>query len=204
MPSTLTYRETVDKRYEEQQNQWFNDVLQKTLKEEGEYEDDLAKIDAPTNMGIQQATLNRFKRRHPDLSKGYPTNVKNITRDQAKQIYKKDYYDAYRIGDLKHAEIRATMFDSYVNHTPHGPALWAQKSINKHTKMKVKEDDIFGSETIAALNAIDNREDLKNVNNEILNLRHEDYLINKENNPDPRYSSYTTGLPNRFKRFMIK
>ena len=111
----------------------FYRVFNKTLGEEGGYEDNPNKIDTATNMGFQQAALVRFKQKHPKLSQGFPDHVKNLTREQGKIIALKDYYEPYRIGEIKSPSIQETMFDSFFNHSPHAPALWAQKAINQNT-----------------------------------------------------------------------
>ena len=78
----------------------FDRVFNKTLGEEGEYEDRPKKIDAPTKNGFQQATLELFKNKHPELALGFPEHVKNLTQEQARLIARKDYYEAYRIGEI--------------------------------------------------------------------------------------------------------
>ncbi|MBQ8677422.1 MAG: hypothetical protein IJ529_03000 [Alphaproteobacteria bacterium] len=181
----------------------FNRVLNKTLGEEGGYESRADKIDTPTNMGFQQATLDRFKAQHPDLSQGYPENVKDLTYSQGKLIARKDYFDKYRIGEINHQPLQETMFDSFFNHSPQAPALWAQKAINKNTNMNIAEDGIFGSETINAMNSLSPKE-IINVNNSIIDQRLADYESEKQTNPNPYYSNYTIGLPQRFDRFRIK
>jgi len=181
----------------------FNRVLHKTLKEEGNYEDKKTKIDAPTNLGIRQDTLDRFKKIHPNLASNFPKLVKNLTLSQAKLIARKDYFDKYRIGEIKSKPLQETMFDAFFNHSPSAPALWAQKAINQNTKMNITEDGIFGSKTIEALNHLSPDEIIK-VNNAIIDMRQKDYEHEKKTNKNPNYENYTSGLPSRFDRFRIK
>ncbi|MBQ7633481.1 MAG: hypothetical protein IJS88_05150 [Alphaproteobacteria bacterium] len=178
----------------------FDRVFNRTMQEEGGYEDRATHIDTPTNMGFQQATLDRFKSAHPDLAQGYPTNVRDLTYEQGKQIARKDYFDKYRIGEIQSQPLQETMFDSFFNHSLEGPATWAQKAINQNTNTRVKEDGIFGSETIGALNNLSPTE-IDNVNNAIINMRQSDYERERDKNQNPNYRSYTTGLPGRFNRF---
>jgi len=187
----------------EQEDKIFQRVLTRTFAEEGGYEDRKHKIEQPTNMGITQSTLSRFKNSNPQLAKDYPAEVKNLTSKQAEMIYKKDYFDPYHIGQIKHKPLQETMFDSFVNHSPKGPSLWAQQAINKHTSMKVKEDGIFGPRTVSALNRLNEGNELKNVNNYILDKRLEDR--NKQiKQQGYLYQQRTTGIPNRINRFRIK
>ena len=181
----------------------FYRVFNKTLGEEGGYEDNPNKIDTATNMGFQQAALVRFKQKHPKLSQGFPDHVKNLTREQGKIIALKDYYEHYRIGEIKSPDLQETMFDSFFNHSPKAPALWVQRAINQNTKRHVDEDGVFGSETINAMNQLSEDEIIK-VNNAILKQRLEDHEREKKTNPNPYYEEYTVGLPARFKRFEIK
>ncbi len=181
----------------------FNRVFNKTLGEEGGYEDRPNKIDTATNMGFQQETLVRFKNKHPELAQGFPEHVKNLTREQGKIIALKDYYEPYRIGEIQSPALQESMFDSFFNHSPTASALWAQRAINQNTNMRVKEDRVFGSETINALNKLSEDEIIK-VNNAILKQRLEDYEQEKKTNPNPHYEEYTVGLPDRFNRFKIK
>lgn len=181
----------------------FQRVLKRTFEEEGGYEDRIDRIETNTNMGIRQDTLDRFKQKHPNEAKNFPQNVKNINKEQASQIYRKDYFDAYGIGEIKHKSLQETLFDSFVNHSPQGPARWSQQAINRNTNMKVDEDGIFGPKTRAALNYIDNDNEVKKVNNYILDKRLED-LKKNQRMLDAKFSNYTKGIPNRIDRFRIK
>ncbi len=186
------------------QDDVFNHVFYKSvIGEEGGYEDNPKKIDAPTNMGIRQDTLQRFKKAHSELSQGYPINVRDLSYEQAKQIAKIDYFDAYRIGEIKNNRLQETIFDALFNHSPWAPALWVQKSLNQNSSKKVKEDGILGSESINALNSLSSDEIVK-VNNAILDQRFADHQRELKTNKNPNYESYTVGIPNRIKRFRIK
>ena len=178
----------------------FDRVFNRTLQEEGGYEDRATHIDTPTNMGFQQSSLDRFKSAHPDLAQGYPDNIRYLTYEQGKQIARKDYFDKYRIGEIQSQPLQETMFDSFFNHSPQAPAYWAQRAINQNTDMHVDEDGIFGSQTIRALNNL-SPEDINRVNNAIIDMRQADYERERKTNTNPNYGNYTTGLPNRFNRF---
>ena len=188
---------------DEEEKEIFERVLKRTLKEEGGYENRKNMIDTPTNMGIQQKTLDTFKSDYPSISQNYPDNVKNLTYNQAKRIAKLVYFDKYRIKEIKHKPIQELMFDSFFNHSPSAPAIWVQRAINKHTNMTVTIDGVMGSETITALNKL-SKEEVVKVNNAIVDMRLEDYEKEKKTNSNPYYKNYTKGLPDRFERFRIK
>ena len=181
----------------------FNRVINKSLEEEGGYEDRNNRIDTPTNMGIQQSSLERFKIAHPELAEQYPDNIKDITRDQVRQIARLDYFDKYRIGEIIAPTLQEIMFDSFFNHSPTAPAQWAQRAINQQTNMQVDEDGIFGSQTIRALNNL-TPEEIIRVNNAIVDFRKADFEHQIETNSNSNYKEYSHGLPNRFERFRIK
>lgn len=197
-PNTAT--DVNDSTILNQQDAIFDRVFNRTLQEEGGYENRATHIDTPTNMGFQQTTLDRFKSAHPDLAQGYPNNVRDLTYEQGKKIARKDYFDKYRIGEIQSQPLQETMFDSFFNHSPRAPAYWAQKAINQNTNTHVDEDGIFGSQTIRALNNL-SPEDVNKVNNAILDMRQADYERERGSNINPNYGNYTTGLPNRFNRF---
>ncbi len=185
-----------------EQNAIFNRVFDKTIREEGKYENRPTYIDTPTNMGIQQASLDRFKKAHPILAKNYPQNVKDITYPQIKLIAKTDYFDKYRIGEINSEALQETMFDSFYNHSPSAPAYWVQKAINQNTNYRIKEDGIFGSETINALNQL-KADEISKVNNAILDFRFADFKQEAETNKNPNYQNFTRGLPRRFNKFRL-
>ncbi len=58
------------------------DIIRKTMAEEGGYVDNPNKIDQPTNSGITQPTLNKYNTEHPDFN--FPDAVKDLTNDQAR------------------------------------------------------------------------------------------------------------------------
>ena len=77
--------------------------------------------DYPTQMGITSVTLNSFWRNNKELARklDFPTakNIKNLNKEQCELIYKRDFYDHYRIGDFKNESIALLLFDIRVNHS---------------------------------------------------------------------------------------
>lgn len=181
----------------------FQRVLKRTFDEEGGYEYRKNRIDQPTNMGIIQGTLNNFKRAHPDLSSSYPNHVKDLTREQAAQIYRKDFFEPYHIGDIKHKPLQETLFDSFVNHSPSGPSNWTREAIHRNTNIKVDENGLLSYRTVAALNSIDDEETVKKINNHILDERLVD-LRKRQEKLGNIFKKQTAGIPNRIERFRIK
>lgn len=180
----------------------FDRLLSSVYQEEGGYEDDPAKIDQPTNMGIIQGSLNRFKAAHPTLGRTYPATVQDLTRDQATTIYKMDYYDPYRIEEIKNEKLAKTLFDLLANHSPTEPIQWAQQGINQFTSFQVDEDGVMGSQTINALNNL-TLQQMKDVNNYIVRQRSEQINQYADANPTG-YGTRRKGLTTRSGRHFIK
>lgn len=81
----------------------FDNAIGTVLKNEGGYNASDGHTGNPVNFGINQGS-------HPEV------DVKNLTQDQAKAIYKKDYWDAKGM-DAVPAGVQDVVFDGVVNHT---------------------------------------------------------------------------------------
>lgn len=81
------------------------------------------------------------KRAYPDV------DIKNLTIDQAKQIYLRDYWNKLQLDRLPD-EIRFDLFDAAVNSGLTTAAKLLQRACN------VQDDGIIGSRTVAAANSI--------------------------------------------------
>lgn len=88
-----------------------------------------------TNFGISQ-------RSYPDI------DIANLTVADAVEIYRKDYWLAYRCDELP-AALAAFMCDSFIQHRPAAAAKLFQNAIG------VTADGVIGSKTIAAARAAD-------------------------------------------------
>lgn len=87
----------------------FNDCLNRVLKSEGGYTNDPKDPGGPTNFGITLADYRSYINRN-----GTAKDVKGMTVDQAKQIYKPKYWDKVN-GDVLPSGIDYTVFDYGVN-----------------------------------------------------------------------------------------
>ena len=107
------------KRSAKEANKLFEKFTAEVFESEGGYAD-AKKIDQPTNMGIIQSTLNAFWKQYPDEARKakFPQTVKQLTKNQAKLIYKKQYFEHYRIADYRNESIALLIYDMYVNHAP--------------------------------------------------------------------------------------
>lgn len=92
----------------------FLSAVERVLGHEGGYTPSDGNTGAPANFGINQ-------KHNPDL------DVKNITKDQAVQRYKTNYWDAID-GDNLPPELQATALDAAVNQGPARAARWIRQS----------------------------------------------------------------------------
>ncbi len=128
------------------------DIIHKTMAEEGGYVDNPKLIDQPTNSGITQPTLDKYNADHPYLN--FPNNVKDLNGEQARQIYGEDYYDERRIGEIENGRIAAAIFDMGVMSNFDNVGKIVQKTLNNSMNTNLTIDGKIGTKTINALNNI--------------------------------------------------
>ncbi len=79
----------------------FDEIIEVTLHHEGGYVHDPSDLGGETNFGIA-------KRFYPDV------DIKNLDKEGAKEIYKKDYWDKNKVDDLSD-DLKHIFFDMCVN-----------------------------------------------------------------------------------------
>ena len=117
----------------------FERAVAETLKREGGYVADPDDPGGETKFGIS-------KRSYPDL------NIKRLSEDDAKEIYRRDFWERYGYGRIAEQMIAAKVFDLAVNMGPRTAHKVAQRALRaiEHT---VIEDGVLGPKTLAALEA---------------------------------------------------
>ncbi|WP_429885361.1 glycoside hydrolase family 108 protein [Geoalkalibacter halelectricus] len=119
----------------------FERAISFTLQHEGGYVHDPADPGGETRFGIS-------KRAYPDV------DIKHLTIEQARDIYRRDYWEAPRIALLRSAEIAARVFDLGVNCGPATAVRMLQRAVNLLQPLeRVAEDGRLGPVTAAAVNA---------------------------------------------------
>ena len=114
----------------------FEDIIVKVLHHEGGYVDDPKDPGGETNFGIA-------KRSHPDV------DIKNLTEDKAKSIYKEHYWDKNKVEELPY-QLRHIYFDMCVNQGKGRAVKILQQAANaKGASLKV--DGGLGPKTLAAI-----------------------------------------------------
>lgn len=109
------------------------------------FSDDPADPGGATQYGITQATLNQFLHGSP----GFPTQVQDLTLDQAKQIYRTNYWIFDGINDDR---VASKLFDMGVNMGPGKAAQGLQIALCALGR-NVTVDGRLGPLTLAQANA---------------------------------------------------
>lgn len=123
----------------------FDTIVLQTLKHEGGYVNDDRDPGGETNMGIS-------KRAYPNL------DIKSLTKAQAIEIYRRDYWEKPRINMLKYDALAAKVFDLGVNMGSKQAVKLLQRAINDIGATSLKDDGIIGSFTLSAVNAYVNQD----------------------------------------------
>ena len=108
----------------------FDDIIEITLHHEGGYVNDPNDLGGETNFGIA-------KRFYPDV------DIKNLTKDKAKDIYRRDYWDKNKVDEMPE-QLRHIYFDMCVNQGK-GTAVKVLQRLWSRTGLKV--DGGLGAKT---------------------------------------------------------
>lgn len=108
----------------------FHRAFDLLMESEGGYSDDPADPGGETNLGIS-------KRAYPK------EDIRFLTLYQAKELYKRDYWDAIRADELPYP-INILIFDAAVNQGKKAAVRMLQEAL------KIKQDGVIGQQTIKA------------------------------------------------------
>lgn len=120
----------------------FDKFAEHIRKEEGGYSNNPVDPGGATNMGITQRELDRSRAAYPDLR--LPLNVKDLTWPQAKEIYRRNYWNEVRGDDLP-VGIGLLVADAAVNQGTVRAKRWLQEAAG------VKVDGWIGPGTLSAV-----------------------------------------------------
>jgi len=118
------------------QDETFDFIIEKVLEHEGGYVNDKDDLGGETKYGIT-------KRFYPHL------DIKNLTKEEAKEIYYKDYWLPSKAHKLPQS-IQYPYFDCVVNTGQSRAVKILQKACNNKNPFKIKEDGRIGAATISA------------------------------------------------------
>jgi len=117
----------------------FNAAVEKTLSFEGGISDDPRDPGGPTHFGISS-------RSHPDL------DIRNLTREQAKDIYFREFWDRHGHGLILDDSLAWKVFDLSVNLGSSRAHKLLQTAVNATAPERVAVDGDLGLETLDAVN----------------------------------------------------
>ena len=118
----------------------FNEIIEQVLEHEGGYVNDPTDLGGETKYGIT-------KRFYPNV------DIKNLTIEQAKEIYKKDYWDKNKVESLPQ-NLWHIYFDMCVNMGKRTAVKVLQRAANNRGK-DLEVDGGLGPKTIEALNGVE-------------------------------------------------
>lgn len=119
----------------------FDQAVEETLKHEGGYVNHPLDRGGPTNYGITMGTLSMYRGGVVSV-----TDVQNLTRDEAKAVYKKLYWDNVGLDKLKSARVAGIVFDLAVNFGQGQAVMLLQRAA------RVTEDGKLGPVTATVVN----------------------------------------------------
>lgn len=134
----------------------FKPAMETVFKEEGGYANVYQDKGGATDYGISLGFLKSLGSSGDLNHDGVvdERDVKTIGKDKAREIYKKEFWDKQGYGRIHNEIMAAAIFNFAVNMGCSTVNKLVQKSINLHAEKQIlKEDGIFGDETIRALNA---------------------------------------------------
>lgn len=117
----------------------FLKAIEVILKNEGGYVNDPNDLGGETNFGIS-------KRSYPNV------DIKNLTREQAMEIYYRDWWAKYKYGEIEDLEVAIKVFDLSVNMGPGIAHKLLQRAVNWVSGSGLIEDGVLGPLTIGATN----------------------------------------------------
>jgi lysozyme family protein len=147
--------------------------MEMVLAHEGGYVNDPHDPGGETKYGLS-------RRSYPHL------DIKNLTRGQAIAIYRRDWWDRLRVGEIENPDVSAKVFDLCVNMGAGTGIRLLQRALGN-----VEVDGIMGPQTLAAANDADPDALLSALREEA--ARHYRTLIAR----NPKLARYEEGWMNR-------
>lgn len=144
-------------------------IIERTLVHEGGYVFDPNDKGGETKFGIS-------KRAYPDV------DIKNLTKDDAVCIYKRDYYDSMHLDLVTSARVRFKLFDIGVNCGPRTAIRLLQRGLDI-----LPDDGVLGPKTAALVNVMEESNVLEEIVDEL--KAHYGNIIRK----DPSQKRYFRG-----------
>lgn len=174
----------------------FEELVGPVFKDEGGYSNNKADRGGEINFGITADTLKRYQEAHGGFGvNGTKIEPGELTRQQAKEIYRNEFFYGQRMNELKNPAIATAILDATVLHGPGTAWGLLQESINAIDKSNsLVVDRVGGTATIKKLNSLspENVRWLIDKNDEIRRENIERFI---KSNPDQK--QFSGGWSNR-------
>ena len=129
----------------------FNEAVAKTLKNEGGLSFDKDDPGGITNFGISFKFLKANKIDINDDGLVNGKDIQDMTIDEAKALYKQDFWNKYKIGLIGQRIIADKVFDLSVNVGGAVAIKLLQRAINMHLKTPIAVDGMIGLHTLKSI-----------------------------------------------------
>lgn len=119
----------------------MHDPIGVVIQNEGGYTNHSADRGGPTKYGVTQATLSRWLKRPASID-----DVKNLTLEEARDIYETNYLTGPRISTLPEP-LMTQMLDMSINHGPKNAIKMLQRVVNEAGFGPIDVDGVLGPQT---------------------------------------------------------
>lgn len=131
----------------------FDSAFEHILEVEGGYSNHPDDRGNETNMGVTIGQLSKWRGKKVSAD-----DVKNLTEDEAKLIYKAYYWDKWQLDKVVSDKVALVLFDQCVNWGIGKSTVKRVQSALVNCGKKVDVDGVIGPQTIKAINSIDESE----------------------------------------------
>lgn len=143
----------------------FEKAIKVVLKHEGGYVDHPNDPGGATNFGVSLRYLKTLSLGLADIDGDGDIDaddVRRMTLEDAQRIYKVDWWDKYKYGQLSNQTLATKVFDLAINMGASRSHKLLQAAINTTQRQQLVVDGVIGPKTIQAINNMSDRQ-LQNV-----------------------------------------
>jgi lysozyme family protein len=134
----------------------FENAIPLILQHEGGWVNNKADPGGATNYGISL----RFLSDYPNIGDFDhdgdvdAEDIKNMTIEQAKAIYKQQWWDKFKYGNIADQTIATKVFDFSINMGAKRAHMLLQQAMNKAIGLRLTVDGMLGNASFSSINAI--------------------------------------------------
>ena len=154
----------------------------------------------PTNFAVTQDTLDEYNDWKSSLRTGFnfPTDVRELKPEQARQILDERFYQAYNIKALQNPMIARNVFDAEINQGTRA-GKWLAESINKNFETDYPLNMVISPQLAEKINKLSEADAIK-INDEYTQKRMKEYLnlIDKDHSQINNIKSWYNRAKNHY------